>query len=144
MFENESDKVRKDIVVLQRMIDHDELEANGYDLFKIEWALNTALDHIEFLKSNLPYEHMSDDIEDEVVECDALMDKANQMIEVCKVKYHLDNSFFRDHVTPEFKRKIVDKSHSKKSNRTRWPIPSVCRCLISIDSDRIPYFWRLT
>lgn len=144
MFENESDKVRKDIVVLQRMIDHDELEAHGYDLFKIEWALNTALDHIEFLKSNLPYEHMSDDIEDEVVECDALMDKANQMIEVCKVKYHLDNSFFRDHVTPEFKRKIVDKSHSKKSNGTRWPIPSVCRCLISIDSDRIPYFWRLT
>ena len=114
MFENESDKVRKDIVVLQRMIDHDELEANGYDLFKIEWALNTALDHIEFLKSNLPYEHMSDDIEDEVVECDALMDKANQMIEVCKVKYHLDNSFFRDHITPEYKRKTVDKSHSKK------------------------------
>ena len=36
------------------------------------------------------------------------------MIEVCKVKYHLDNSFFRDHVTPELKRKIVDKSHSKK------------------------------
>ena len=28
MFENESDKVRQDIQVLQRMLDHDEFEAN--------------------------------------------------------------------------------------------------------------------
>ena len=114
MFENESDKVRQDIKVLQRMLDHDELEANGGDLFKIEWALNTALDHIEFLKSNLPYDHMTDDIEDEVVECDALMEKANEMVEACKFKYHLNNSFFRDHVTPEFQRKVVKQPKKKK------------------------------
>ena len=101
MFENESNKVRQDILVLRRMLDRDEFEANGGDLFKIEWALNTALDHIEFLKRNMPYDHMTDDIEDEVVECDALMERASQMVELCKVKYHLDNAFFRDHVTPE-------------------------------------------
>lgn len=114
MFENESDKVRKDIVVLQRMIDHDELEANGYDLFKIEWALNTALDHIEFLKRNMPYDHMSDDVEDEVVECDALMENATALVDACKVKYHLDNSFFRDHVTPEFVTKEEPKPKKRK------------------------------
>ena len=114
MFENESDKVRQDIKVLQRMLDHDEFEANGGDLFKIEWALNTALDHIEFLKSNLPYDHLTDDIEDEVVECDALMEKANEMVEACKFKYHLNNSFFRDHVTPEFQRKPVPIGKKKK------------------------------
>lgn len=114
MFENESDKVRRDITILQRMLDFDELEANGGDLFKIELALNTALDHIEFLKSNLPYDHMNDDIEDEVVECDALMEKATALVEACKVKYSLDNSFFRDHVTPEFSRKPVEKPKSKR------------------------------
>ena len=114
MFENESDKVRQDIQVLQRMLDHDEFEGNGGDLFKIEWALNTALDHIEFLKSNLPYDHMTDDIEDEVVECDALMEKANEMVEACKFKYHLNNSFFRDHVTPEFQHKVTAKPTAKK------------------------------
>ena len=114
MFENESDKVRQDIVTLQRMLDHDELEANGGDLFKIEWALNTALDHVEFLMSNLPYDHMTDDIEDEVVECDALMEKATELIEACKLKYHLNNSFFRDHVAPEFQRKVVDEPTTKK------------------------------
>ena len=114
MFENESDKVRRDITILQRMLDFDELEANGGDLFKIEWALNTALDHIEFLKSNLPYDHMNDDIEDEVVECDALMEKATALVEACKVKYSLDNSFFRDHVTPEFSRKPVKKPKAKR------------------------------
>ena len=113
MFENESDKVRQDIKVLQRMLDHDELEANGGDLFKIEWALNTALDHIEFLKSNLPYDHMTDDIEDEVVECDALREKANEMVEACKFKYHLNNSFLRDHVTPEFQRKPMTTDKKK-------------------------------
>jgi hypothetical protein len=105
MFENESNKVRQDILVLRRMLDRDEFEANGGDLFKIEWALNTALDHIEFLKRNMPYDQMSDDIEDEVVECDALMEIASQMVELCMVKYQLENSFFRDHVTPEFSRK---------------------------------------
>ncbi len=114
MFENESNKVRQDIDTLQRMLDFDEFEANGGDLFKIEWALNTALDHIEFLKSNLPYDHMNDDIEDEVVECDALMEKATALVEACKVKYSLDNSFFRDHVTPEFSRKPVEKPKSKR------------------------------
>lgn len=113
MFENESDKVRQDIAILQRMLDFDEFEANGGDLFKIEWALNTALDHIEFLKSNLPYDHMNDDIEDEVVECDALMEKATELVEACKVKYSLDNSFFRDHVTPEFSRRQPMKPKPK-------------------------------
>ena len=46
MFENESNMVRQDITTLQRMLDFDEFEANGGNLFKIEWALNTALDHI--------------------------------------------------------------------------------------------------
>lgn len=114
MFENESDIVRQDIQVLQRMLDHDELEANGGDLFKIEWMLNTALDHIEFLKRNMPYDHMSDDVEDEVVECDALIGKTASMVEACKVKYHLDNSFFRDHVTPEFVPKGEPKPKKKK------------------------------
>ena len=54
MFENESDKVRRDITILQRMLDFDELEANGGDLFKIEWALNTALDHIDFSRATSP------------------------------------------------------------------------------------------
>ena len=98
--------VRQDITTLQRMLDFDEFEANGGDLFKIEWALNTALDHIEFLKSNLPYDHMDDDIEDEVVECDALMEKATALVEACKVKYSLDNSLFS--------RKPVEKSRSKR------------------------------
>ena len=125
MFENESDKVRQDIQVLQRMLDHDEFEANGGDLFKIEWALNTALDHIEFLKSNLPYDHMTDDIEDEVVECDALMEKANEMVEACKFKYHLNNSFFRDHVTPEFQQRVAVKPSPRKKkidsdSQFRW------------------------
>ena len=114
MYENESEIVRQDIQVLQRMLDHDEFEANGGDLFKIEWALNTALDHIEFLKSNLPYDHMTDDIEDEVVECDALMEKANEMVEACKFKYHLNNSFYRDHVTPEFQHKPVPTGKKKR------------------------------
>lgn len=114
MFENESNKVREDIKTLQRMLDFDEFEANGGDLFKIEWTLNTALDHIEFLKRNMPYDHMSDDVEDEVVECDALMEKATAMVEACKVKYHLDNSFFRDHVTPEFTSKVSVNSQSKR------------------------------
>lgn len=124
MFENESNKVRQDITILQRRLDFDEFEANGGDLFKIEWALNTALDHIEFLMSNLPYDHMDDDIEDEVVECDALMEKAT----ACKIKYSLDNSFFRDHVTPEFSRKPVEKSRSeyqlrqKKAKHNKNPI----------------------
>ena len=87
MFENESNKVRQDITILQRMLDFDEFEANGGDLFKIERTLNTTLDHIEFLKSNLPYDHMNDDIEDEVVECDALMEKATALVEACKVKW---------------------------------------------------------
>lgn len=122
MFENESDKVRQDIIVLQRMLDHDEFEANGGDLFKIEWALNTALDHIEFLKSNLPYDHMTNDIEDEVVECDALMEKANEMVEACKLKYHLDNSFFRDHVTPEFQGKAAPTGKKRLSDDSQLRI----------------------
>ena len=73
MFENESNKVREDIKALQRMLDFDEFESNGGDLFKIERILNTALDHIESLKRNMPYDHMTDDIEDEVVECDAFI-----------------------------------------------------------------------
>ena len=95
MFENESKKVRQDIDTLQRMLDFDEFEANGGDLFKIEWELNTV--HIE----------------DEVVECDALMEKATALVEACKVKYSLENSFIRDHVTPEFSRKPVEKPRSK-------------------------------
>ena len=114
MFENESNKVREDIKTLQHMLDFDEFEANGGDLFKIEWTLNTALDHIEFLKRNMPYDHMSDDVEDEVVECDALMEKATAMVEACKVKYQLDNSFFRDHVTPEFTSKVSVNSQPKR------------------------------
>lgn len=96
------------------MLDFDEFEANGGDLFKIEWTLNTALDHIDFLKRNMPYDHMNDDVEDEVVECDALMEKATALVEACKVKYHLDNSFFRDHVTPEFAPKEEIKPKKKK------------------------------
>ena len=114
MFENESNKVRQDITILQRMLDFDEFEANGGDLFKIERTLNTTLDHIEFLKSNLPYDHMNDDVEDEVVECDALMEKATALVEACKVKFSLENSFIRDHVTPEFSRKPVEKPCSKR------------------------------
>lgn len=114
MFENESNNVREDIKTLQRMLDFDEFEANGGDLFKIEWTLNTALDHIEFLKRNMPYDHMNDDVEDEVVECDALMEEATSLVEACKVKYHLDNSFFRDHVTPEFAAKEEPKPKKKK------------------------------
>ena len=114
MFENESDKVRRDITILQRMLDFDEFEANGGDLFKIERTPNNTPEHNEFLKSNLPYDHMNDDIEDEVVECDALMEKATALVEACKVTYSLDNSFFRDHVTPEFSRKPVEKPKSKR------------------------------
>lgn len=114
MFENESNNVREDIKTLQRMLDFDEFEANGGNLFKIEWTLNTALDHIEFLKRNMPYDHMSDDVEDEVVECDALMEEATSLVEACKVKYHLDNSFFRDHVTPEFATKEATKARKKR------------------------------
>ncbi len=89
MFENESNKVRQDITILQRMLDFDEFEANGVDLFKIEWELNSALDHIEFLRSNLPYDHMNDDIEDEVVEYDALMEKAMALVEAVQKAYPL-------------------------------------------------------
>ena len=87
MFENESDIVRQDIQVLQRMLDHDELEANGGDLFKIEWTLNTALDHIEFLKRNMPYDHMSDDVEDEVVECEKLIAQATELLAAVREHY---------------------------------------------------------
>ena len=103
MFENYTNKILADLDILLRMYKYDELERNGGDIYKIECFLNKVLDHVDILKSNLPYEeHMSEDVEDEVVLCEKLMDMALKWVDMVKPLYYLDNSFDRFHVEPEF------------------------------------------
>ena len=127
MFENESDKVRQDITILQRMLDFDEFEANGGDLFKIEWALNTALEHIEFLKSNLPYDHMNDDIEDEVTSMQLSESRSNRPLltrKLLRLAYY-DMSLTRTSSEAYDKNIIVSKKAGIRNDRFLLPADSI-------------------
>ena len=81
----------------------------------IECFLNKVLDHADILKSNLPYEeHMSEDVEDEVVLCEKLIDMALKWVDLVKPLYYLDNSFERFHVEPEFEESYFIKKRKIK------------------------------
>lgn len=132
MYENKSDIVRNDILLLKGLLAEAGEDNAEWDLFKVEQSLNSVLDHVEFLQNNLPIENMPDDVEDEVVECERYMNEARRLVEQCKVAYHIENVFYRDQVTSEFHGQsdsIIDTSRWQKEPRYSTTATFIC-CLV--------------
>lgn len=96
MFENESAAVRLGVEFLQAMTEKDYLLDPTFDVLDLESKLNEIQADINFLIANLPVEAIDDDeereqeypgdfedseeLEDEVVECERLIARANELM----------------------------------------------------------------
>lgn len=100
---NYTEILRKNINLLKQMRDMqiDDSQVEKLDVFQIEYSLNSVLDIIELGRRYNSQNKKVSEIEDTSVELSLLLDEADRLVEECKVKYHLDNCFFRDHINPE-------------------------------------------
>lgn len=103
MYENESNAVRLGIEFLQALNEKDYLTDPTFDPVDLESKLDEIQDDINFLISNLPVEAIDDDeerdeeyagdfedseeLEDEVVECERLIAQATELLEAVREHY---------------------------------------------------------
>ena len=102
MYENESAAVRAGVAFLQALIEKDYLLDPTFDVLDLEQKLIEIQADVNFLISNLPVEAIDDDqereeeypgdfedseeLEDEVVECEKLIAQATELLK--KVREH--------------------------------------------------------
>ena len=103
MYENESAAVRAGIEFLQALNEKDYLLDPSFDPVDLEQKLNEIQADVNFLISNLPVEAIDDDeqreeeypgdfedseeLEDEVVECEKLITQATELLAVVREHY---------------------------------------------------------
>lgn len=103
MYERESEIVRLGIDFLTALTEKDYLLDPSFDVLDLEKKLNEIQGDINFLISNLPVEAIDDDkereeeyagdfedseeLEDEVVECEKLIAKANALMKTVREHY---------------------------------------------------------
>jgi hypothetical protein len=103
MYENETARVRLGIEFLQAMTEKDYLLDPTFDVLDLESKLNEIQEDINRLNSNLPVEAIDDDeeregeypgvfedseeLEDEVVECEKLISQANDLLKAVREHY---------------------------------------------------------
>lgn len=103
MYENESAAVRLGIEFLQAMNEKDYLLDPSFDVMDLESKLNEIQADVNFLISNLPVEAIDDDeereeeypgdfedseeLEDEVVECEKLIAQATELLATVREHY---------------------------------------------------------
>ena len=103
MYANESAPVRLGIDFLQAMMEKDYLLDPTFDVLDLEQRLKEIQNDVNFLIANLPVEAIDDDeeregeypgdfedseeLEDEVVECEKLITKASQLLKTVREHY---------------------------------------------------------
>ena len=103
MYENESAAVRAGIDFLQALTEKDYLLDPTFDVLDLERKLNEIQADVNFLISNLPVEAIDDDqereeespgdfedseeLEDEVVECEKLIAQATKLLKTVREHY---------------------------------------------------------
>ena len=103
MYENESAAVRVGIEFLQALTEKDYLLDPSFDVLDLESKLNEIQADVNFLISNLPVEAIDDDeqreeeypgdfedseeLEDEVVECEKLIAQATELLASVREHY---------------------------------------------------------
>lgn len=103
MYERESEVVRLGVDFLTALTEKDYLTDPSFDVLDLEKRLNEIQGDINFLISNLPVEAIDDDqereeeypgdfedseeLEDEVVECEKLIAKANSLMKTVREHY---------------------------------------------------------
>ena len=103
MYENESAAVRVGIEFLQAMTEKDYLIDPSFDVLDLEQKLNEIQADVNFLISNMPVEAIDDDeqreeeypgdfedseeLEDEVVECEKLIAQATELLAAVREHY---------------------------------------------------------
>ena len=103
MFDHESSAVRAGIEFLNQLLENDFREDPSFDLEDLRERLDEILEDVRELVANLPYEAIDDDVEreyqhpdmfddseeleDEVVECDALVDRALELLAEVEAMY---------------------------------------------------------
>lgn len=104
MYENESAPVRLGIEFLQAMMEKDYLLDPTFDVLDLESKLNEIEKDVNFLIANLPVEAIDDEeeeregeypgdfedseeLEDEVVECEKLITQASQLLKTVREHY---------------------------------------------------------
>lgn len=103
MYENESAAVRAGIDFLQAMTEEDYLLDPNFDVLYLEQRLKEIQNDVNFLIANLPVEAIDDDeeregeytgdfedseeLEDEVVECEKLIARATVLLKTVKEHY---------------------------------------------------------
>lgn len=115
MYENESAAVRAGVDFLQALTEKDYLLDPTFDVLDLEQKLIEIQADVNFLISNLPVEAIDDDqereeeypgdfedseeLEDEVVECEKLIAQAKKLIAVVK-EHYLPSDASLDAVSP--------------------------------------------
>ena len=103
MYENESDAVRLGVEFLTALTEKDYLTDPSFDPVDLEGKLNEIEADVNFLISNLPVEAIDDDeereeeypgdfedseeLEDEVVECEKLIVRAKELLSAVREHY---------------------------------------------------------
>lgn len=103
MFDHESSAVRAGIEFLEQLLENDFREDPSFDSDDLRDRLDEISEDVRELVANLPYEAIDDDdereyqhpdmfddseeLEDEVVECDALVDRALELLAEVEAMY---------------------------------------------------------
>ena len=103
MFDHESSAVRAGIEFLEQLLENDFREDPSFDPDDLRDRLDEISEDVRELVANLPYEAIDDDdereyqhpdmfddseeLEDEVVECDALVDRALELLAEVEAMY---------------------------------------------------------
>ena len=103
MFDHESSAVRAGIEFLEQLLENDFRGDPSFDPDDLRERLDEILEDVRELVANLPYEAIDDDVEreyqhpdmfddseeleDEVVECDALVDRAMELLAEVEAMY---------------------------------------------------------
>lgn len=104
MFENDTNKLREDIVLWEEVLETDTRQDPKFEEHLLLSLFAVTQMHIDALRSNIPYEfldepeeladELSDDtledaeVEDEVVEIDRLIDRACELMKMAQNKYY--------------------------------------------------------
>lgn len=131
MYENESAAVRLGIEFLRAMTEKDYLLDPSFDVLDLEQKLNEIQADVNFLISNLPVEAIDDDeqreeeypgdfedseeLEDEVVECEKLIAQATELLAAVR-EHYLPSPSIQPETTPAPSKSI----QAKKKKDIDW------------------------
>lgn len=104
MFENETNKLRDDIALWEELLETDIRQEPKFEEHMLFNFIAVTQIHIDALRNNIPYESLDEteeladeladdtledaEVEDEVVEIDRLIDRANELMELARTKYY--------------------------------------------------------